>query len=131
MLHGGWLVLAPTFSEDNNANILGLADDSRNQICAKQDAPRAIFGPAEQYLSNLIAARKIDDCLGGIIAFQDPRFNVQIPGKVQVRLDRIDAFVCAMVAPGRRHTNRKAIGAKVIGHSAAAPNEHGRRRVRQ
>ena len=32
-LDGGLLVLAPAFSEDNNANILGLANDSRNQIC--------------------------------------------------------------------------------------------------
>ena len=33
------LVLAPAFGKNNNANILGLADDSRNQICTKQDAP--------------------------------------------------------------------------------------------
>ena len=85
-----------------------------------------MFGPAEQYLSNSIAARKIDDRLGGIIAFQDPCFNVKIPGKVKMGLDRIDALVrWTMVAPGRQYTNREAFSAKVVGHSAASPNEHG------
>ena len=59
-----------------------------------------MFGPAEQYLRNLIAARKIDDRLCRIIAFQDPRFNVKISGKVEMLLDRIDTLVRGDGRPG-------------------------------
>jgi len=43
-----------------------------------------MVAPAEEDLRNLIAARKIHDCFRGVIAFQDPRFDMEISREAQV-----------------------------------------------
>ena len=42
---------------------------------------------SEEDLRNLIAARKVHDCFRSIIAFQDSRFDMEIPREVQVLFD--------------------------------------------
>ena len=49
--------------------------------------------PAEENLRNLIAARKVDDGIGRIIAFQDARFDMQVSREVQV------LFECFTILP--------------------------------
>lgn len=82
-------MLPLTFSDDDHANVFRRANDSQNQIGAQQTAPGVIFGPAYEYLRDLIATRKIDDRFCRVIAFQDPCFDMKVSGEVQVLFDRL------------------------------------------
>src|SRR6516165_5982874 len=86
-----------------------------------------MLGPAKQNLSDLIAARKLDDHLGRILSLQSSCFHVEVAGKVQMGLDSIDSVDGPMVAYRRHNANGKTFRAEIVGHSAAPPNEHGRR----
>ena len=124
-LHRG---LTSAFRHDNHANILGLPHDSENQV-RKDEAVQeaALFGPPNKDLRDLIAMGKIHDGLGRIVAFQNPALDVQIPGEVQMFLDPFNVLSRRTTrAALRQYADSKAIRAQVIGHSAAAPDEHGR-----
>jgi hypothetical protein len=82
------LIGSPSFGDDDHTNVLSLPNDPQNDVSTKQAAPPAIVTPAEKYLCNLIAARKIDDRFRRVTAFQFARFDMKIPCKIQMSLDR-------------------------------------------
>ena len=122
-LAGGRQML--TFRDDNHANVFGLPNDLQNQIIAQEMGPGAMFWTAQKDLRDLIAARKIEDSFRGVIAFQLSRFDVKIPGEVEVFFQRfLRASRRVALGPTRRYRNRKTIRAQVIRPSAPPPDEH-------
>ena len=80
----------------------------------------------EEDLRNLIAARKVHDRFRSIVTFQDSRFDMEISREVQMLFDSFS--ICFGKRPWSRgiYRNREAIGAEIVSHSSAAPNQHGR-----
>ena len=77
----------PSFGDNDYPNILGFLNDPQIEVTSEEGSPRAVAGPAEEDLRNLIAARKVHDCFRSIIAFQDSRLDMQVSREVQVLFD--------------------------------------------
>ena len=126
------MLLPATLRDHDHPNVFRLSDDSQDQVRANQTIPPMIFGARDEDLSDLMAMRKMNNRLRWVATFDHGCFDVQVFREVQMLFDTFDVPVGLPILLGwTQNADREAIGAEIIGHAAASPDEHGARWVRR
>jgi hypothetical protein len=87
-------------------------------------------GARQKDLRDLVTVCELDQSEGGVVALEDPRFDMKVPSEIEVPLDGLSCLgrqVRQVVGSG--HVNSETFGAKIIRNAFAAPDDHRRRRV--
>ena len=85
--------------------------------------PGSVVGSVQQYLRNLISSRKVQNQLRSVVPLKDSSLDMEIPGEVQMRLDRIDLFG-EILPQSRRYANCETIRLKIVRHPSTTPDQH-------
>ena len=99
---------AAALGDDDDAQVLRAAHDPQDEVFPQKVIPRAVIAAAEQDLRYPVAVSKIDDRVGGIIAFHNPGFDAQVFRKVQVPLQQIPILSRQLTLSSRGGTTETA-----------------------
>ena len=77
----------PSFGDDRDLHVLGKTQNLRKDTPISHKLPARAPWADQKYLCDSFAARKIHHHGGGRSALQDPRFDLKVPGKIQMLLN--------------------------------------------
>jgi len=118
-----------SFRYDGDLQILRKPQDLRNQTLASKKTRGSVARARKKDLADVFAVREIYQGGSGLLRLQDSCFDVKAPGKVEVTFHRF-AIALRQVLKIPRFGNKdgETLGAKIVGHSSAATDQHRCRR---
>src|SRR5581483_7182162 len=87
--------------------------------------PGANLRTSGEDLRDLISMSKVHDLLRDVISFQNPGFNVEIAGKIQMFFHGISGLPPVECSLLRGHPDRETIGFEIVSHAAPPADQHG------
>ncbi len=115
------------FGDDRHLDVQCQANHLADELVARRkrrETGALRFGQKD--LRNRIGAGKGYQGVGGVACVEDPGFDVQLSGEIEMTLQRLP-FACRQVVEPRlgRDTNGEAFGVQIVGDAAAAADKAG------
>ena len=116
--------------DDRDLEVLRQLDQAKDEVAPEERHSRHGRTMHED-LGDTVAAREVDEGIGGIFPRKDVRLDVQVARESQMLLHSLtNCRVEPLKISRRAYEDREAVGLQVVGNAAAAA-DHGCRRSRR